>query len=181
MCFFERRPSGGHLNRWWIEDLTWTPSTIPASLFQVISVKTVAMNDDTYLFFFSVKDGCIQRAHIRIKDFEQLQKLCQSVCQNHAGRPGALYIQLGPENKICLLMGEKRAWFDKITAQSCWLAWLWLHLHAPCEKLALNPCFCELCFSLGGAEPLSPLWGTSHLGGTGPAPAARLALSCSLR
>lgn len=52
MCFFERRPSGGHLNWWWIEDLTWTPSTIPASLFRVISVKTVAMNDDTYLFFF---------------------------------------------------------------------------------------------------------------------------------
>lgn len=52
MCFFERKPSGEHFNWWQIEDLTWAPSTIPASLFHVIFVKTVAMNDDMYLFYF---------------------------------------------------------------------------------------------------------------------------------
>lgn len=82
------------------------------------------MNDDMYLFFFSVKDGCVQHAQAQIKDVEQLQKPCQSVCQNHIGRPGALYVQMGPESEIGLLMGEKGAWFDKITTESCWLTWL---------------------------------------------------------
>ena len=75
-------------------------------------------------FFFSVKDGCIQHAYVQTKVVEQLQKLCQSVCQNHIGGPGALYVQMGPESETCLLMGEKGAWFDKITTESCWLAWL---------------------------------------------------------
>lgn len=82
------------------------------------------MNYDMYLYFFSVKDGCIQHAHTQIKEVEQLQKLCQSVCQNRIGRPGALYVQMGPESEVCLLTGEKGAWFDKITAESCSLAWL---------------------------------------------------------
>lgn len=77
------------------------------------------MNDVTVFFFPRVKDGCIQHAHMQIKDIEQLQKLCQSVCQNHIGRPGALYVQMGPESEICLLVGEKGAWFDKITTESC--------------------------------------------------------------
>lgn len=46
MCFFETESSGGHFNRWWIEDLTWTPSTVPTSLFRVIFVKTAATDDD---------------------------------------------------------------------------------------------------------------------------------------
>lgn len=60
-------------------------------------------------FISSVKDGCIQQAHRQIKEVEQLQKLCQSDCQNQIGRPGVLYVQMGPESEICLLMGVKGA------------------------------------------------------------------------
>ena len=166
-----------------IEDLTRTPSTTPASLFYVIFVKTVAMNDDTYLFSFSVKDGCIQHAHAQIKGVAQLQKPCQSACQNHIG--SALYVQMGPEREICLLMGEKGAWLDKVTAESRWLAWLCPHLQTPCKKLALKYLFyflsvSRVCVSgMCSLRVLCPRRDTSCLRGPGPAPG--VTLQCSLR
>lgn len=88
-------------------------------------------------FIFSMKDGCIQHAHRQIKEVEWLQKLCQSDCQNHIGRPGVLCVQMESESEICLLIGVKRAWCDETTAENSWLAWLWPHLHVSHKRLAL--------------------------------------------
>lgn len=76
------------------------------------------------VIFCSMKDGCIQHARTQIKDVEQLQKLPQSVCQSRTGRPGASYVQVGTATEISLFMGEKGVWFDKVTAERCWIAWL---------------------------------------------------------
>lgn len=119
-------------------------------------------------FIFNVTDGCIQHAHRQIKEVEQLQ----SDCQNHIGRPGVLYVQMGPESKIYLLMGVKGAWFDETTAGNSWLACLWLHLHVSCKRLALNFCFflfllfffpCKPCFSPGNVQHLCTMASLGHL------------------
>lgn len=88
-------------------------------------------------FIFSMKDGCIQHAHRQIKEVERLQKLRQSDCQNHIGRPGVLCVQMESESEICLLIGVKGAWCDETTAENSWLAWLWPHLHVSHKRLAL--------------------------------------------
>lgn len=143
-------------------------------------------------FFFSMKDGCIQHAHRQIKEVEQLQKLWQSDCQNHIGRRGVLYVQMGPESEICLLMGVKGAWFDETAAENSWLAWLWLHLHMPCKRLALNIyffCFfsfffffpCKPCFSLGDVQHSFTMSSLGHQLPLKPWPARGVLLSCSVR
>lgn len=140
-------------------------------------------------FIFSMKDGCIQHAHRQIKEAEQLQKLCQSDCQNHTGRPGVLYVQMGPESKICLLMGVKGAWFGETTAGNSWLAWLWLHLHMFCKKLALNIYLflsfyffpCKPCFSLRDVQHLCTMGSLGHQLPLLPWPCPGVPLSCSLR
>lgn len=133
------------------------------------------------LFFFFLCEGWLHSICTQIKEVEQLQKLCQSVCKNPTGRLGALYVQMGPESEICLLLGEKGAWFDKITAESCWLAWLRRHLCILCKKLTII-----LSLSASHISPLGvvqflhvlcPLWGTCCLCSPGSAPGVFLSHS----
>lgn len=135
-----------------------------------------------WLFFFFPCEGWLHSICTWIKEVEQLQKLCQSVCKNRIGRLGALCVQMGPESEICLLLGEKGAWFDKITVESCWLARLSRHLRAPCKKLTISLSFSASHVSpLGGVpflQVLCTLWGTCCLCGPGCAPG--VFLSCSL-
>lgn len=128
-------------------------------------------------FIFSMKDGCIQHAHRQIKEVEWLQKLCQSDCQNHIGRPGVLCVQMESESEICLLIGVKGAWCDETTAENSWLAWLWPHLHVSHKRLALIIYFFFFFFSchvslleMCSIHAPCPLWGTSCICCPGPAP-----------